>query len=273
MQEFLAVLGERRFVAFLAGTAQTLPAAETLRPALVGGVLEALCRRQLVPALEIALSRLDLLPVGDGYVLWLGPVAAMVDDLARVVRWEPRGCGRSSPGGPYDLGTMLADLEALRVALGHEQWVVGGHSAGADLALAYALSHPERTLALVYLSGTGVQDDRQWHAAYEEGKAGRGERLPDFEYPHNPEVNRVGNASWRAYIKQPKLLRRIAELSVPTLAVHGDDDIRPSWPVRQVVSLMPNGRFEMIEGGEHHLELTRPDELRSRLRDFLHGLG
>lgn len=97
---------------------------------------------------------------GFGCCDYLGPVAAMVDDLVRAYRWEPRGCGRSSPRGPYDLATMLADLEALRVALGHERWVVGGHSAGADLALVYALSHPEQTLALVYLSGRGVQDDR-----------------------------------------------------------------------------------------------------------------
>ena len=206
---------------------------------------------------------------GFGCCDYLSPVAAMVDDLARVVRWESRGCGRSSPGGPYDLVTMLTDLEALRVAFGHKRWVVAGHSAGADLALAYALAHPERTLALVYLSGTGVQDDRQWHAAYEEGKARRGERLPDFLYPDNPEVNRVGNASWRAYIKQPELLRRIAQLSIPTLAVHGSEDIRPDWPVRQLALLLPNASFDLILGAEHHLELTRPDELRHLLRSFL----
>ncbi len=206
---------------------------------------------------------------GFGCCDYLGPVAAMVGDIVRAYRWEPRGCGRSSSGGPYDLETMLTDLEALRVAFGHERWIVGGHSAGADLALAYALSHPERTLALVYLAGRGVQDDRQWHAAYEEGKAGRGERLPDFEYPYNPEVNRVGNASWREFIKQPTLLRRIAELGVPCLAVHGGEDIRPDWPVRQLVHLLPDARFEVIEGAEHHMELTHPDELRRLLRAFL----
>ena len=206
---------------------------------------------------------------GFGCCDYLGPVAAMADDLARMVRWEPRGCGRSSPGGPYDLGTMLTDLEALRVAFGHERWVVGGHSAGADLALAYALSHPDRTLALVYLSGTGVQDDRQWHAAYEEGKVRRGERLPEFAYPYNPEVNRVGNASWREFIKRPTLLRRIAELGVPSLAVHGGEDIRPDWPVRQLAHLLPDARFELIGGAEHHMERTRPDGLRRLLRAFL----
>jgi proline iminopeptidase len=206
---------------------------------------------------------------GPGCCDYLGPVAAMVDDLARAYRWEPRGCGRSSPGGPYDLRTTLADLDALRATLGHEEWVVGGHSAGADLALAYALEYPGRARALVYLSGAGVQDDRQWHAAYEEGRATRGERLPAFAYPFNPEVHSVGNSSWRAYIKRAALLRRLAELCIPSMAVHGGEDIRPAWPVRQLAHLLPDARFELVGGAEHHMELTRPDELRRVLRAFL----
>ena len=146
---------------------------------------------------------------------------------------------------------------------------MGGHSTGADLALTYALSYPEHVRALVYLSGTGVQDDRQWHEAYEGGRDSHRERLPAFEYPFNPEVNRVGNASWHEFIKQPMLLRRIADLTIPALAVCGSEDIRPSWPVQHVVNLMPNGRFELIEGAEHRLELTRPAELRCRLQAFL----
>lgn len=207
---------------------------------------------------------------GWGCSDYLGPVAAMVDDLATVYRWEPRGCGRSSPRGPYDLQTCLADLEALRKTLGQERWVIGGHSSGADLALAYTLTYPDRVRKLVYLSGTGVQDDRQWHAAYEAGRAVGQERLPAFAYPFNPEVNRVGNASWREFIKHPILLRRIAELRIPCLAVYGSEDIRPSWPGQQVVNLLPHARFELIDGAQHHLEITHPDELRVLLRGFLH---
>lgn len=110
---------------------------------------------------------------GPGCCDYLGPVAAMLDDRARVYRFEPRGCGRSATGVPYDLPTWLADLDALRSALGHERWVVGGHSAGADYALAYALTYPGRVRALISLASTGVQDDRQWHAAYEAGRVAR----------------------------------------------------------------------------------------------------
>ena len=74
---------------------------------------------------------------GPGAADYLGPVAEMIDDLAQVYRYEPRGCGRSQAEGPFDLATSLADLDALRAALGYEQWIVAGHSWGASLALAF----------------------------------------------------------------------------------------------------------------------------------------
>ena len=48
------------------------------------------------------------------------------------------------------------ELEALRLAWGAEQWIVGGHSAGAALALLYAAQFPARTDAVIYISGTGL---------------------------------------------------------------------------------------------------------------------
>src|SRR5687767_6263321 len=40
---------------------------------------------------------------GPGCCDYLGPVAEMIDDMARVIRFEPRGCGQSDPTGPYDV--------------------------------------------------------------------------------------------------------------------------------------------------------------------------
>ena len=59
---------------------------------------------------------------GPGWYDYLEPVAAMMDDLARVHRWEQRGCGRSDRRGPYDLDTSIADLDALRVALADKKF-------------------------------------------------------------------------------------------------------------------------------------------------------
>jgi proline iminopeptidase len=70
----------------------------------------------------------------------------------RIVLFDQRGCGRSTPRGSLEANTtsdLVADLEAIRTQLGIERWVVFGGSWGSTLALAYAQAHPARVLALV----------------------------------------------------------------------------------------------------------------------------
>jgi proline iminopeptidase len=210
---------------------------------------------------------------GPGCCDYLAPVAALIDDVAHVYRFEQRGCGRSSPGGPFDLPTCLADIEALRRFLGHDRWIVGGHSWGANLALAYALSHPERTKGLIILAGTGVQNDREWHDAYAAGRDAGLETPPDFAYPSNMDVNRDVMRSWRIFIKQPSLLRRLAELTTPALIVHGAADIRPGWPSEQLAALLPNARFVLLQGAPHEIWTTHAAALRAELRTFVLSLA
>jgi proline iminopeptidase len=210
---------------------------------------------------------------GPGCGDYLQPVAAMMSDLARVIRFDPRGCGRSEPGGPYDLATSLADLDAIRESFGFERWIVGGHSAGAFLALAYCLEYPGRVSGVLYLSGAGIQNDRQWHTAYREGKEAGRELAIDERFPPNMEVNRIGNESARAYCRDPKLLRRIADIDTPFFAVQGSDDIRPNWPVEQLAHLIPRARIEIIDGAGHNLWLTHAAELREAIRPFVRSLA
>lgn len=94
-------------------------------------------------------------------------VAGLLGDLASVVRWDQRGCGRSDPrDGPWTSERAVADLDAVRGHFGLERMTLLGHSWGAQLALSYALAHPERVRALVYVSGTGIGPDADWHDAY-----------------------------------------------------------------------------------------------------------
>ncbi len=70
----------------------------------------------------------------------------------RIVVYDQRGAGRSTPLGSLEANTtahLVADLETLRGHLGIENWVVFGGSWGSTLALAYAEAHPERTRALI----------------------------------------------------------------------------------------------------------------------------
>jgi proline iminopeptidase len=70
----------------------------------------------------------------------------------RIVLFDQRGCGRSTPHGELADNTtphLIADIEALRLHLGVETWLVFGGSWGSTLALAYAEAHPEACRGLV----------------------------------------------------------------------------------------------------------------------------
>lgn len=69
----------------------------------------------------------------------------------RIVIFDQRGAGRSTPHGELIDNTtphLIADIEALRTRLGIERWAVFGGSWGSTLALAYAMHHPARVMAL-----------------------------------------------------------------------------------------------------------------------------
>lgn len=70
----------------------------------------------------------------------------------RIVVFDQRGSGRSRPHASLEANTtwhLVADMEALRRALGIERWLVFGGSWGSTLALAYAEMHPAAVSELV----------------------------------------------------------------------------------------------------------------------------
>lgn len=84
----------------------------------------------------------------------------------RVVLFDQRGCGRSTPNASVEANTtwdLVADIERIRAALGIERWIVFGGSWGACLALLYAQAHPDRVQALT-LRGvfTMTQAELDW---------------------------------------------------------------------------------------------------------------
>ena len=127
-----------------------------------------------------------LLDVGDGQQVWWaeygnpdgvplvvvhggpggGSLPAMRspydDDRFRIVMFDQRGCGRSTPHASdpaIELAVnttvhLVSDMEALRVARGIDRWVLAGSSWGVTLSLAYAQTHPTRVLGMILRSVT-----------------------------------------------------------------------------------------------------------------------
>ena len=92
-----------------------------------------------------------------------GPMqdAVYLDDLggpyqhARLILLDPRGTGASET--PRDLGSyrcdrLVEDVEALREQLGVDRIDVLGHSAGANLAVSYAVRHPDHVERLLLIT-------------------------------------------------------------------------------------------------------------------------
>lgn len=98
----------------------------------------------------------------------------------RVILFDQRGCGRSTPSASTEAGLkanttwhLVADIERLRAAVGvSAPWTVFGGSWGSTLALAYAARHPKAVAALVL---RGIYLAESWEAEwlYAEGGASR----------------------------------------------------------------------------------------------------
>ena len=70
----------------------------------------------------------------------------------RVVLFDQRGCGQSTPAGETQANTtahLVADIDRLRQRLGVERWVLFGGSWGSTLSLAYAIAHPDHVAGMV----------------------------------------------------------------------------------------------------------------------------
>ncbi len=131
-------------------------------------------RRGLYP--EIEANHSGRLAVGDGHELYYeesgnprgkpvvflhgGPGGGCTEkmrrffnpDVYRIVLFDQRGCGRSTPHASLEHNTtwdLVDDIEVLRAALQIKRWQVFGGSWGSTLALAYAQRHPQHVSELV----------------------------------------------------------------------------------------------------------------------------
>ncbi|KAJ3299373.1 hypothetical protein HK104_009161 [Borealophlyctis nickersoniae] len=86
----------------------------------------------------------------------------------RIVLFDQRGAGKSTPYENNDTWSLVADIEKIRTHLHIPKWVVFGGSWGSTLALAYAQTHPESVKGLI-LRGIFTLRDSEIQWFYQEG--------------------------------------------------------------------------------------------------------
>ncbi len=163
-----------------------------------------------------------MIDVGDGHTLYVldwgnkdakvpfiflhgGPGSSVKDkhkasfDPARqrVIFFDQRGCGRSTPLGSVENNTtekLISDISTIAGSLQIPKFIVHGTSWGSTLALAYAIKHPERVSALV-IGGvfTASQVETDWldhggfRTFYPDAWQAYVERTPE-QYRNNPSA-------------------------------------------------------------------------------------
>lgn len=82
----------------------------------------------------------------------------------RIILFDQRGCGRSTPVGSIQENTtehLLEDIEYIRQYLDIERWVLFAGSWGSTLSLLYAQLYPQRVLGMV-LRGNFLARHSDW---------------------------------------------------------------------------------------------------------------
>lgn len=214
--------------------------------------------------------------VGDGpdvVVLSGGPGSvnylehdALAPEGVRAWFPEPRGVGRSGGAG-HGLAQAVADLETIRETVGVKRWTALGHSFGSDLAVRYALDHPECVQSVVGIAGHGLHKDRTWSEVY----SSRRHTEEDIVIAWDAAVHHALTASFIEWIHQPRLYRQLADTRVPMTFVAAGEDIRPDWPLRQLAALVPHGRFLEVNDVPHHFWHTHPDVWTATVSEMCGG--
>lgn len=117
----------------------------------------------------------------------------------RLVRYDQRNCGRSTPHASDPAADMalnttrhlIDDIERLREHLGVERWLLNGASWGSTLLLAYAQQYPERVSEIVVQAVTTTRRaETDW--LYRGGRLFRPEAWDRFS-AHVAESERGGD--------------------------------------------------------------------------------
>jgi pimeloyl-ACP methyl ester carboxylesterase len=228
-------------------------------------------------------------------------VHALVDAGHLVVRLEHRDSGRSTKidaDEPYRLEDLAADVAGALGALGIAEADVVGYSMGGAVAQVLALRHPPLVRSLVLVATTPGAGDERLPGPDDDFVGQMANRL--FSPPPRTREERIHwtvglyrmlagtryefdeigqrelaaaelDLGWYpesghgvAATASPSRLDRLAEITVPTLVVHGDRDVVYAVEhARALEAGMPAATMVVVEGLGHEVPAAFASELAS----------
>jgi pimeloyl-ACP methyl ester carboxylesterase len=221
----------------------------------------------------------------------------------RLIAYDARGHGSSSPAPRYEYADLIGDLEAVLAHLEIDRAALVGSSMGAATAMAFSLDHPERVPALVQITPaytgqgrTGNLDADDWQRMAAELERGGIDAFVDVAQPDGlperwREVAREASRQRMERHEHPDAvaealrqipysvawegIERLAELRVPVLIVGSRDEadrLHPLAVAEEYARTLPNAELAIEEEGKSPLA-WQGARLSGVIGDFLERVG
>ena len=214
--------------------------------------------------------------------MW-APNINSLDADRQVIIWDLRGHGYSdSPADPsqYSQDASVDDMAAILDECDVTRAVIGGHSLGGYLSLAFWLAHPARVAALLLIdTGPGFKQDAgraQWNDLAETFATGFETRGLDAlsagpevnTGPHDPQG--LAHAA-RGILTQTDatVISSLADIDVPTLVLVGEKDRPFLTAADYVAGKIPHSTKVIIAEAGHAPNLDQPAEFDAAVTVFL----
>ena len=248
---------------------------------------------------EERLARTDapplLLIMGLGYAsaLWHRTRPVLAQHF-RTIAFDNRGVGSSSvPPGPYSIATMASDAAAVLDAAGIARAHVFGISMGGMIAQEFALQYPTRTRSLIlgctssggpsavraesrvidilFARGMTLAQAREAIIPYIYDAATPREKIAEdtalrqscLPTPEGYMAQLLGILAWEAY-------SRIAQITAPTLVLHGKSDaLVPPGNGQLIAGRIPGAKFVLLDRASHLFLTDQPEASQKAILEFL----
>ncbi|MEQ8392535.1 MAG: 3-oxoadipate enol-lactonase [Thalassospira sp.] len=226
--------------------------------------------------------------LGTDLRIW-DDVVGVLSQRFNIVTYDKRGHGLSGIGdAPYDISLHANDLIGLLDHLGLKHVIICGLSVGGLIAQKVIEQQPQRVRGLILCdTASKLGDYDSWNTRIEAIKADGIEVLGDAIMERWLSQGFRKDRALETAMYRDMLVRTTAEgyigtcialrdgdlrdaagkIAVPTLCICGSDDLAtPPDVVREMASMIPNAKFELIDG-VGHLPCIETPELLTRLID------
>jgi pimeloyl-ACP methyl ester carboxylesterase len=215
--------------------------------------------------------------------MWDGQAAALKDRW-RVIVWDMRGHGQSDypeDQSLYSEAHTVEDMAAVLRACGETRAVIGGLSLGGVMSMAFHISHPEMTRALMLFdTGPGFRNEAaraDWNARSMQraddlearGLAAMGTRAETRAKEHRGAAGLARAARGMLTSYGDHLIRSLPTIAVPTLVLVGSEDTNFLAATDYMARKIPDARKIVIPGAGHAANLDQPEPFNRAVEDFL----